>query len=153
MDIGCANGLLLESVASWCGERGLRLVPHGIDLVSELVALARERHPMHAENFEVANVLDWRPRRRYDVVRVSIEFVRPPDRRQMLRHVHDDALARGGRLIACHYASRDEPLADVAALLREAGIAVGGIGGADGVALAYGDRPLSAEGPASPSPA
>jgi hypothetical protein len=32
LDVGCANGLLMESVAGWCAERGLIVEPYGIDL-------------------------------------------------------------------------------------------------------------------------
>ena len=34
MDIGCANGLLLESLLAWSPHR---IVPHGIDFVQELI--------------------------------------------------------------------------------------------------------------------
>ncbi len=47
LDLGCANGLLLESLIGWCGERGITLRRHGIDLLAPLIALARERHPGH----------------------------------------------------------------------------------------------------------
>ena len=85
MDVGCANGLLLETLGGWCAERGFALRPHGIDFVPELVALARARHPAHAEQFEVANAWDWRPRRRYDFVRISLEIVPPCDRAEWVR--------------------------------------------------------------------
>lgn len=38
LDVGCANGHLLESMVAWCAGRGLRLEPYGIDLSAGLVA-------------------------------------------------------------------------------------------------------------------
>jgi hypothetical protein len=32
LDIGCANGYLLECLLKWIGERGLSIVPYGLDL-------------------------------------------------------------------------------------------------------------------------
>ena len=45
MDIGCANGLLLETLISWAAEIGIRVRPHGLDFVPELIELARNRFP------------------------------------------------------------------------------------------------------------
>ena len=59
MDVGCGDGLLLEIVVAACADRGLVVVPHGIDFVAELVELARRRHEAHARNFEVANAWTW----------------------------------------------------------------------------------------------
>jgi 2-polyprenyl-3-methyl-5-hydroxy-6-metoxy-1,4-benzoquinol methylase len=41
LDVGCANGLLLESVAAWCAERGPAVEPYGVDISARLVELAR----------------------------------------------------------------------------------------------------------------
>ena len=39
----CANGYLLKCLLQWGSERGLRLVPHGLDIGSRLIELAKER--------------------------------------------------------------------------------------------------------------
>src|SRR6266436_5000040 len=44
VDIGCANGLLLECLIAWATERGVVIEPHGIDLVPELIG-ARAQTP------------------------------------------------------------------------------------------------------------
>jgi len=49
LDAGCANGLLMESVATWCAERGLAVEPYGTDLAPGLVDLARRRLPHWAD--------------------------------------------------------------------------------------------------------
>jgi 2-polyprenyl-3-methyl-5-hydroxy-6-metoxy-1,4-benzoquinol methylase len=55
LDIGCANGYLLECVLRWTAERGLRIDPYGLDISHRLVDLARQRLPQYAGNFFVNN--------------------------------------------------------------------------------------------------
>lgn len=149
MDVGCANGLLLETLAAWCAESGFAIRPHGVDFVAPLVALARARHPEHADSFEVANCFIWTPRRRYDFVRASLECVQPRDRPEFLRRLLALAVAPGGRLIVCHYPNAGEALIDVAATLAQLGYTVAGRASAPNVALAWIDKP--AEERACPS--
>lgn len=151
MDVGCANGLLLETLIVWCAEKGIAIRPHGVDLVAALVALARTRHPGHADSFEVANGFTWKPRRRYDFVRASVECVQPRDRPEFLRRLFALAVAPGGRLIVCHYpdANAGESLIDVATMLAGLGYTVAGRASAPNVALAWTDKP--AEEGACPS--
>ncbi|HEY1488864.1 MAG TPA: hypothetical protein VGF84_22335, partial [Micromonosporaceae bacterium] len=61
LDVGCANGLLMESVHEWAAERGLDVQPYGVDLGPRLVALARERLPHWADRIEVGNAIDYVP--------------------------------------------------------------------------------------------
>lgn len=136
LDVGCANGLLLDSLMGWCGERGFSLRPHGVDFIAELIELARKRHPEHAASFEVANVWYWQPKRRYDFVRTNLEYVRESDRERFV-DLHLQALAPGGRLIVCHYRADGESPCDVPALLGTLGHEVGGRAEAPGVSLAW----------------
>lgn len=70
LDVGCANGLLLESLERWLVRRSIAIEPHGIDFVPELVELARKRlSHVDRGNFHAANVWDWSPPRQYDFVR------------------------------------------------------------------------------------
>jgi hypothetical protein len=59
LDVGCANGHLLESMVAWCSERGVQLEPYGVDLSAGLVAEARRRLPRWADRIWVGNALDW----------------------------------------------------------------------------------------------
>jgi len=68
LDVGCANGYLLECLVGWGQERGLKLTPYGVDLSPRLIALARERLPAFARHFFVANAWDWHPPRRFRYV-------------------------------------------------------------------------------------
>jgi SAM-dependent methyltransferase len=128
LDIGCANGLLLESLIAWGNERGVDIEPHGIDLVPELIDLARQRIPAYAWNFVTANSFTWRPIRRYDYVHLLLESAPPSRHREYLRRVLDSAVARGGRLIVSNYGSRskNESPIDVSGYLSGLGFAVAG---------------------------
>jgi SAM-dependent methyltransferase len=83
LDVGCANGLLMESVARW--RTGVE--PYGLDISPELAARARERLPHWADRVFVGNALDWEPPRRFDVVRTGLEYVPAPRRRALVAHL------------------------------------------------------------------
>src|SRR5215470_11807265 len=88
LDVGCANGLLMESVVAWCAERGLAVEPYGVDLAPRLVELARQRLPHWADRIWTGNAIDWIPPggRRFDYVHVELDCV--PTRRHgaLIRH-------------------------------------------------------------------
>jgi SAM-dependent methyltransferase len=128
LDIGCANGLLLECLIAWAGERGIMIEPHGIDLVPELVDLARKRIPAYAPNFAAANAFTWIPTRRYDYAHLLLECAPPSRHREFLHRILDSAIARGGRLIVSNYGSRskNEAPIDVTGYLSGLGFAIAG---------------------------
>lgn len=63
LDIGCANGMLLESFSAWALERHITLTPYGVDQGAQLIALARARYPGFASHFFVGNAWSWQPPR------------------------------------------------------------------------------------------
>ena len=132
MDVGCANGLLLESLREWCD---VEIEPHGIDFVPELVDYARERFPEWAENFSVANVWEWEPTRSYDYVRTNLEYVPEADWPEYVRRLGRPAR----RLILCHYAGEGEALVDAGAVLARCGRSVAGVTAAEHVSVAWAD--------------
>jgi 2-polyprenyl-3-methyl-5-hydroxy-6-metoxy-1,4-benzoquinol methylase len=136
IDIGCANGLLLESLTAWARQEGFAIRPHGIDLIPELVELARQRLPDHRKSFEVANAWDWSPKRQYDFVRTNVEYVPQQDWIVFVRRQYA-AVAPGGRLILAHYRNVDEAHVDVGNLLVEAGHVVTGRAETPGVSIAW----------------
>jgi SAM-dependent methyltransferase len=99
LDVGCANGLLMESVAAWGLERGLVLEPWGLELSPELACLARRRLPAWAERVLVGNALGWRGRGRFDYVRTGLDYVPRRRRRELVEHLLGEVVAPGGRLI------------------------------------------------------
>jgi len=59
LDVGCANGLLMESVTAWCADRGVIIEPYGIDLAAGLVGVARARLPKWADRIWLGSAIDW----------------------------------------------------------------------------------------------
>jgi SAM-dependent methyltransferase len=82
LDVGCANGHLMASMAEWAGVQ-----PYGLEIAPELAELARRRLPRWADRIWVGNALEWLPPRRFDVVRTALDYVPPPRRQALLRHV------------------------------------------------------------------
>jgi 2-polyprenyl-3-methyl-5-hydroxy-6-metoxy-1,4-benzoquinol methylase len=105
LDVGCANGLLMESVVTWCAGRDVHIEPYGVDLAPGLVDLARRRLPRWADRIWVGNAIDWIPPdgRRFDYVHVLLDCV--PNRRHgdLIRHHLAATVRPGGRLLVSEY--------------------------------------------------
>ena len=126
LDVGCANGFLLECLVRWAAERGITLTPHGVDYGPRLTALARTRVP--AGTFHVANAWEWVPPRRYRYVYGLIDCVPEEFAGEYARRLRDRCVAPGGRLILGYYGSRSQkrPPWDMAARLRAWNLDVAG---------------------------
>ena len=105
LDIGCANGLLMESVVAWAREDGYHVEPYGLDISAKLVELARKRLPQWRDRIFVGNALFWEPTARFDFVRTELVYVPRSRRREYAERLLDQFLAPGGRLIVCSYGS------------------------------------------------
>src|SRR5262249_6489499 len=103
LDVGCANGLLMESVARWATARGFRIEPHGLDLSPELAAVARARLPRWADRIHVGNALGWRPPRRLDFGRTGLQSAPRPRRPRLVAWLLDEVVAPAGRLLIGKY--------------------------------------------------
>ena len=99
LDVGCANGLLMESVREWATEKGISIEPYGLDISPELAELARSRVPHWAGRIFVANALGWGPGRRFDFVRTALDYVPRHRRRDLVQRLLQRVVAPGGRLI------------------------------------------------------
>jgi 2-polyprenyl-3-methyl-5-hydroxy-6-metoxy-1,4-benzoquinol methylase len=130
LDVGCANGLLMESIAAWCAERGLAAEPYGIDLAPGLVELARRRLPRWAEPIWLGNAIDWMPPHglRFDYVHILLDCVPPPRRADLVRHHLASTVRPGtGRLLVSNYAAFPSAGSPAAAqMLRSLGFACDG---------------------------
>ena len=98
----------MESVATWCAERGLAVEPYGIDISPALTELARRRLPHWADRIWVGNALDWRPPAglRFDYVHILLDSVPRARRADLVRHQLVHIVRRGtGRLLVSDYAA------------------------------------------------
>jgi len=127
LDVGCANGYLLECLVTWAAERGVQLTPYGLDIGARLIALARQRLPHWADQFFGGNIWAWTPPRKFDYVSTSIVV---PDvyRRACFDHLVTQVVAPGGRLIVRNYYNDadDRARGDVTAFLQAEGIRIAG---------------------------
>ena len=105
LDIGCANGLLMESVVAWALEDGHRVEPYGLDISEKLAELARKRLPHWLGRIFVGNALVWEPPRQFDFVRTELVYVPVTRRRQYAERLLERFVAPGGRLFVCSYGS------------------------------------------------
>lgn len=99
LDVGCANGHLIESLVQWAAAAGLALEPHGVEISAPLAELARRRCPQWSERIWTANVLGWAPPRRFDVVRTGLDYVPASRRADLVGHLIEHVVAPGGRLV------------------------------------------------------
>lgn len=128
IDIGCANGYLLECLVGWGMQRGLRVDPFGLDISPSLIERARARFPGREDHFHVGNAWSWQPPRRFDFVYSLYDCVPESFLEEYLRGLLARVVAPGGRLIVGAYGSRTQnrPAFDVAGFMRMVGLAVAG---------------------------
>lgn len=100
LDVGCADGRLLESVVAWSPHR---IEPYGLDFAARLVTLARARLPHWADRVFVGDARTWEPPRRFDFVRTELVYVDEHERRAYVERLLARLLEPGGRLIVCAY--------------------------------------------------
>ncbi|MGH2518058.1 MAG: class I SAM-dependent methyltransferase [Ktedonobacterales bacterium] len=126
LDIGCANGYLLECLLTWTARRGLLLTPFGLDFSAKLVALAHLRLPSYAHQIVVGNAWDWQPAHPFDYVRTELVYVPEELRGEYMTRLLALFLRPGGKLLVAEYRARTDsaPALTVDRELRERGFAV-----------------------------
>ena len=103
LDVGCANGLLMETLCRWAADRNVRVEPYGLELSQRVAQRARLRLTRWAERIWSGNVMTWMPPMRFDYVTLLPEFVPTELRGAMLVRVRDQFLKPAGRLIVSCY--------------------------------------------------
>jgi SAM-dependent methyltransferase len=86
LDIGCANGYLMECLPRWTA---FEVEPYGLEISPELVELARERLPGWAERIWVGNALTWEPPRTFTYVRTGLDYVPHGRRRELVARLRE----------------------------------------------------------------
>lgn len=119
LDIGCANGHLMECLAGWGIERGHALAMYGLELDPALARTARRRLPEWAGRIFEGNAIDWKPPMRFTYVRASLEYVPPGRGASLVARLLRDVVAPGGRLIVGPIQPQD--LDETLAAVRAAG--------------------------------
>ena len=126
LDVGCASGILMESVQRWGAVRNLVIEPYGLDIVPEFVALARRRLPQWAGRIQVGNIRTWQPQgERFDYVLIRPEYAPASRRPDLIRHILEQVLKPGGRLIV-YVGTEEVETRRVEASITGHGIAVHG---------------------------
>jgi len=108
LDIGCANGYLLECCLQWTAQRGVHIVPYGLDVSPRLIELAQKRLPQFADHLFVGNSFYWSPSIRFDFVRTELVYVPGEFEGQNVEFLLGNYLKPGGRLLIANYA-QDHP--------------------------------------------
>ena len=99
IDIGCANGHLIESMKGWAATDGITLEVYGVEIAPELADLARRRLPEWRDRIWTGNAYDFEPPQLFDFVRVGLEYVPPSRRREFIQRLLTRYLVQGGRLV------------------------------------------------------
>lgn len=100
LDVGCANGYLMESLHRWLTGSGLTVEFCGLDISPGLIELARRRLPQWQERFFTGNALYWTPPERFDLVYLcGLECAPRGRRKELIGHLFEHYVARGGRFI------------------------------------------------------
>ncbi|MHB8104834.1 MAG: class I SAM-dependent methyltransferase [Dehalococcoidales bacterium] len=110
LDIGCANGYLLECILKWTAERNINIIPYGLDLSEKLSELARQRLSEYQQNIYTGNGWLWHNPIRFDYVRTEIVYVPEELRRKYINRIIDTYLADEGVLLLAEYRSSKDSI-------------------------------------------
>lgn len=103
LDVGCANGLLMETLTAWAADDGHRIEPYGLDLSQRIADRARMRLPHWAARIWSGNVMTFEPPIRFDYVSALADAVPIERRAALLTRLSRLYLKPGGRLILSCY--------------------------------------------------
>lgn len=109
LDIGCANGYLLECLVVWARLKGVEIIPYGLDFSDKLVALAQQRL-QSLSNIYIGNAWNWTPPQRFNYVRTELDYVPRNYRKSYIERLLTEFVAQNGRLIISQYRSRRDDL-------------------------------------------
>ena len=128
LDVGCANGYLLDCLIKWGKERGLSLIPYGVDISNKLIQLAKKRLSQYSANFYANNAWDWIPPKRFKYVYTLYDCVPEDYLAEFINRLLIRMVADAGRLIIGAYGSQSKAEApfNIESFLRKKGFMIGG---------------------------
>jgi len=104
LDVGCANGHLMEMVHKWAAALGFDVPVYGVDISEGLLELAKRRLPHWSDHFYLGNSLYWKPAQKFDYVHIGgLSQVPEDDERALFEHLMENYVADGGKLILGPY--------------------------------------------------
>ena len=100
IDIGAANGHLIETLDAWMRCTGVQVEFYGLEISQSLYDLARKRMPSFESRLFLGNALDWNPPFQFDYV-YSMILPDIPDelKNRFLANLYNNILKPGGRMI------------------------------------------------------
>ncbi len=128
LDVGCANGYLLECLIRWGRKRGIKITPFGLDMGAGLIDLARKRMPEYKDNFYIGNAWDWIPPRKFRYVYSLFDCVPKGFLEEYIYRLLDLFVAPGGRLILGAYGSKSRrtPPYDIVEFIKSMELQISG---------------------------
>lgn len=100
LDVGCANGHLMEMVNKWAYAVGFDLQMFGVDISEGLLELAQTRLPQWHDRFYLGNAFFWKPKQKFDYIHIGgLGGVPEDDELMFFNHLMQNYLVDGGRLI------------------------------------------------------
>lgn len=109
LDIGCANGYLLECIMKWVNERGLSIEPFGLDISEELIKRAKKRLPNYSHNMFEGNCFSWLPPRKFDYVSTMLGYVPDEYEKEYILFLFDAYINNTGKLLVLRTGKKGEP--------------------------------------------
>ncbi len=103
LDIGCANGYLLECILRWTLESNVQITPYGLDISEQLATLARQRLPQYAHNIFIDNAWDWLSPRTFDYVNTTLDYIPNQLREAFVHRLLERYVQPGGHLLIAEY--------------------------------------------------
>ena len=113
LDVGCANGYLLECILRWTQERGLQVTPYGLDFSEKLVEVARQRLLHYADHMFVGNAWDWIPPQTFDYVNTTLDYVPEGLQEAFVHRLLNYYVRPDGRLLVSEYLGRNTERSEV----------------------------------------
>ena len=113
LDVGCANGHLMEMLHKWGAALGFDLQMYGVDISEGLLELAKSRLPHWYDRFFLGNSFYWKPEHKFDYIHIGgLGQVPKDDRRIFFEHMMENYLVDGGRLILGPYWTENDSRAE-----------------------------------------
>ena len=75
LDVGCANGLLMETLTMRAREKGLQVKPYGFALSPRIAEVVRRRLQHSSDRISTGNVMTWEPQMPFDYITVIADSV------------------------------------------------------------------------------